>query len=430
MNSKRNIIGIVSLAVIIILLAIMRKVSMRADDVTTPDSPAVTGAPATLAPTQTASVTTPTAAPTPTSTPMPTAAPTPTATPEPTATPVPTSVPTPSVNPEYLAKAQSVLDTMTTDEKLYQLFLVTPEQLTGANPVKNAGDTTKKAIKNKPIGGILYSKKNMLDTNQVKKLLGNSAGYSKFGLFLAIEDADGSVTNKVGTHTVSGFAKLAATGEPSNAEAAAVSLGKDLKKLGFNMNLAPVANVGESGNTFGSDPETVSKMVEAYVKGSLSAGMPGVLMYFPVAGTDACDKTAAKLQTCEYQSFLAGINAGASAVMVGYADMNAISDSGLPACLCSDVITGMLRGELEFGGVVITSPLNQKIITDTYKNGTASVLAFQAGADLLNCPQNLDEAVDALRKALQSGEITEEQLNEHVLRILVMKAQFGIVKAQ
>lgn len=90
----------------------------------------------------------------------------------------------------------------------------------------------------------------------------------------------------------------------------------------------------------------------------------------------------------------------------------------------------MLRGELEFGGVVITSPLNQKIITDTYKNGTASVLAFQAGADLLNCPQNLDEAVDALRKALQSGEITEEQLNEHVLRILVMKAQFGIVKAQ
>lgn len=456
MTSKtRTVIAVTSLIGIIVLLAFVSKFNKgKPADIPVTPTQSATATPVPNTPTavpteavdNTPSVTptlapdvTPTVAPTeaptntPTPEPTPTEVPTPEATPTPTMAPTPTAGLTPTVNPEYAQAAQAILAGMTTDEKIYQLFLVTPEQLTGVSPVTNAYDRSKNAIQSKPVGGLIYSSKNVKDRTQLSNLLTNSQKYSKFGLFLAINDATGSVTAPAGTKKISSLSDIGATNDTGKAQSAAEALGKDLRSFGFNLNLAPVADIAsEASNlgstSFGSDRNVVPAMVEAYVKGSLNVGMPCVLSHFPVPTSGQSSKSLASLQTCELTSFLTGIDAGASIVMVGYADMTAISDKGLPACLNPDIVNGLLRSDLEFSGVVMTDALDNGVITGKYKNGQAAVLALQAGADLLYRPENLDAAVNAIKAALKDGTLTEERLNESVLRILAMKVQFGIAK--
>lgn len=454
LNSKmRTRIAVTSMLGIIILLIFVKKYSKKApaDIVVTP-TPTATVTPLpntpTATPTQSPDVTpdatpvptdapsiapTATPVPTPELTPEPTPEPTPTAVPTPTDAPTPTAGPTPTVNPEYAQKAQAILAGMTVDEKIYQLFMVTPEQLIGVSPVTNAYDRSKKAIQSKPVGGLVYASKNIKDRTQLNNLLVNSQKYSKFGLFLAINDATGSVTAPAGTKKIGTLSDIGATADTEKAKSAAEALGKDLLALGFNLNLAPVADIASDASnlgssSFGSDRNLVPEMVKAYVTGSVNAGMPCALSHFPVPVLGQSSKTRTNLQTCELTSFLTGIEAGASIVIVGYADMTAISDKGLPACLNPDIVNGLLRSDLEFGGVVMTEALDNEAITGHYKNGTAAVMALQAGADLLYRPDNLDASFKAIKAALNDGSLTEERLNESVLRILAMKVQYHIVK--
>lgn len=426
-SGKRKVICFVSLAAIIILLLIVREAGYRhAED---RERTTVTEAP-TEAPTPTKPAFRPTS--TPVATPTPTEAPTPTSTPVPTATPTPTPLPVPTVDPEVLETAQKYLAKMSTDDKIYQLFFVTPEQLTGVRPVVNAYDKTKQAFAKKPVGGLIYSQQNINDKSQFTKLLSNSTRYAKYGTFFAVNDEVGSLTAAVGTHRIDKPSEIGKTGDAANAGRAAQSLASELKKLGLNMNMVPVANIssessGLGTSSYGSDPELVASMVSAYVKGCMTAGMPGVLSHYPVpvSGTSALTKD--QLLKTELAGFRAGITAGASVVVVGYADMTALSDKGLPACMCPEVLT-VLRKDLGFNGIILTSALDNTAVTSRFKPGDAALNAILAGADMLYRPSDLDAAVKALKAALSSGTLTEDRLNESVLRILCVKAQFGIIK--
>lgn len=420
---KQQIISIVSLVVIIALLVITRIYGGgRTSGNSVPGSEPGT----TLAPTD-APTPVPTQPSTPTPSPVPTDTPTPTLSPTPTATPTPTMPPVPTIAPEFTDAAKAVLETMTTDEKIYQLFLVTPEQLTGVWPVVNAYDKTKNAIRQKPVAGIIYASQNIENQSQVMRLLSNSQSYSKFGLFLTIHDETGSLTSLAGTTRVSRPYEIGGTGDTDKAFETAVSLGNDLRKLGFNLNLSPTADITVNGTSFGSDTALVAGMVEAYVKGGLSVGMPSVLCHFPLPVADRNERTLEDLREAEFKTFTAGIVAGASFVMVGYTDMAALSETGHPACLNPDII-GILRKELGFNGIVMTEALDAKAITAQYNAGEAAVMAIQAGADILYRPADLVAAVNAIRDALNDGTISEDRLNESVLRILSVKAQFGILK--
>lgn len=423
--NKQKIISIVSFVVIIALLAVTRICGGgRSNGNSVPGSePGTTVAP-TDAPTPV-----PTTPATPTPSPVPTDTPTPTLSPTPTATPTPTMPPVPTIAQEYTDAAKAVLETMTTDEKIYQLFLVTPEQLTGVWPVTNAYDKTKNAIRQKPVAGIVYASQNIVDQGQVMRLLSNSQGYSKFGMFLTIHDETGSLTSLAGTRRVRKPYEIGSTGDTNKAFETAVSLGTDLLKLGFNLNLSPTADITVNGTSFGSDAELVAGMVEAYVKGGLSVGMPSVLCHFPLPVADRNERTLEELREAEFKTFTAGLVAGASFVMVGYTDMAALSETGHPACLNPDVI-GVLRKELGFNGIVMTEALDAKAITAQYNAGEAAVMAIQAGADIIYRPADLIAAANAIRDALNDGTLSEERLNESVLRILSVKAQFGILKEQ
>lgn len=423
-STKRNIISVASLIAIIVLLIVVKSIggNRRPAEPSEPVTPTEL-LQATKVPTKKPTPK-PTEAPKVTDAPEVTEAPTPT----PTATPVPTQLPLPTAAPEYVAAAQKRLDTMSVDEKLYQLFVVTPEQLIGVSPVMNALDRTRRSIQDRPVGGLIFSAQNIANQDQLKKLLAGCQNYSKRGLFLVISDETGSVTSGIGTHKIDTLATIGASGDVKKAETAALALGRDLKSLGFSMNLAPVSDIQPQGSsTFGTDAKTTASFVASYVKGCDAAGMPAVLSHFPVPASKS-EKKLSELKEAELLTFLAGMQAGAPVVMVGYADMTGLSASGLPACLCPEVIDGLLRKELGYQRVVMTDALNKPSITDHYNAGDAAVLAFKAGADLLYRPADLDAAFKALQAAIKNGTITEARLNESVLRILTLKAQYGMIK--
>ena len=118
---------------------------------------------------------------------------------------------------------------------------------------------------------------------------------------------------------------------------------------------------------------------------------------------------------------------GADAVLVSHMTApNAVQD-GLPASLSREMITEKLRGELRFQRVILTDSLSAQAITDTYSSGQAALLAFQAGADLLLMPEDLPEAYDALLSAVEKGTISQERLDQSVLRILQLKEKYDLI---
>ncbi|MFQ9860485.1 MAG: glycoside hydrolase family 3 N-terminal domain-containing protein, partial [Evtepia gabavorous] len=177
-------------------------------------------------------------------------------------------------------------------------------------------------------------------------------------------------------------------------------------------------------------------LVSAAVDGFHEAGVACALKHFPGEGSARWDsqtgrasteKTWQEMLTCEIYPFQAGMATGADAVLVSHMTApNAVQD-GLPASLSREMITEKLRGELRFQRVILTDSLSAQAITDTYSAGQAALLAFQAGADLLLMPEDLPEAYDALLSAVEKGTISQERLDQSVLRILQLKEKYDLI---
>ena len=173
----------------------------------------------------------------------------------------------------------------------------------------------------------------------------------------------------------------------------------------------------------------------AKVEGFHQGGAACTLKHFPGHGDTSADshygsvyvhKTLEELRQGELLPFQAGIDAGADAVVMGHLILDQIDDQ--PALFSYALVTGLLREEMGFAGVVITDGLQMQAMTDHYSSGEIAVGAVKAGVDILLCPKKLDEAVTALTAAVESGEITEERIDESVLRILRLKQGFQEVQ--
>ena len=229
---------------------------------------------------------------------------------------------------------------------------------------------------------------------------------------------------------------LAASGDPQLVRAAAAQIGAYLAEYGFTMDLAPVAdmntnpqNVVIGDRAFGSDPDAVAPMVEAYLQGLHSRGVRGVLKHFPGHGDTEADshygtvtvqKTWEELRGAELIPFIRNLDAS-DAVMVAHINLPNVTDDGLPASLSRELIHDKLRRELGYEGLILTDSLSMGAVAKRYTAGQAAVLAFEAGNDVVLMPGNYVEAFESLLSAVESGQIPEERLDESVLRILRMK---------
>lgn len=344
-------------------------------------------------------------------------------------------------------KAQALLDSMTLEEKVYQLFVVTPELLTDVAPVTAGGEMTRQALASKPVGGIVYFSDNIRSRNQITGMIANTQSYSKIPLFIGVEEEGGTVarvSDRLGTTAVS---PMATYGEQADAQAV-LDIGKtiaaNIAQFGFNLNLAPVADVITNPNntalgsrSFGTDAAVTSEMVAAMVQGLQEGGVLSCLKHFPGEGgaqTDAqtgasvSTRTLAELRQAELLPFRAGIDAGAQLVMVSHMSAPSITGSNVPCDLSAEIVTNLLRGEMHYQGIVITDSHQLNAITDSYTSAEAAVLALQAGCDMILMPDGLTDAANGILSAIERGDLTEARIDESVLRILTLKYQIKLCK--
>ncbi len=336
--------------------------------------------------------------------------------------------------------ALELLSTMSLEEKIAQLFIVTPEQLLNSDVVTSFnGDSLPYDV-----GGIILFDFNIKSPEQTKKLINSFQNASKLPLFICVDEEGGRVS-RIGSNpnmrtTVFPDAKHIKTEE--NAFNSGKTIGSEIKQLGFNLNFAPVADVNSNpentvigDRAYGSDPNHVAKQVSQVVKGYKTVGMLCTLKHFPGHGDTVSDshfkytettKTADELRKNEFLPFSSGISAGAEFVMLGHIAAPKITGNNLPATL-SPKIVDILRNELNFKGIIITDSMIMKAITNDYSSSTAAVKALQAGVDMILIPKDINEAVSGIKNKVKSGEIGEERINESVLRILEIKYINGII---
>ena len=345
-------------------------------------------------------------------------------------------------------KLERMLENMTTHDKVCQLFIVTPEELTGADgAVTAAGDVTRVRLKEYPVGGMIYFSQNLVTVEQTKTMISRIQDFSKqdtgISLFISVDEEGGLVARAADSLGTTKFQPMY-TYKDRGADTArenAKTIASDLASLGFNLDFAPVADTwSNEANTvigkraYSDDYSEAADLVAAAVKGFHSGGVLCTLKHFPGHGDTAEDthegsayveKTLTDLKNEDFIPFVAGIKAGADMVMVGHITVPSIDN--LPATLSSEMIEGILRGDLRYSGVVITDALNMGALANTYTQSDAALKAFQAGNDMLLCTGDLEGAVQTLENALNTGVITEDRLDESVKRILQLKIDKGLL---
>lgn len=345
---------------------------------------------------------------------------------------------------ELLAQeVETVLAEMTLDEKIYQMFIVTPEALTGYGSVTAAGSSTKSSLEARPVAGLIYFSNNLVNESQTKEMLQNTMqyGYEIEGMpmFLCVDEEGGRVA-RIGNN--SGFsvedidAMLYVESE-EEAYQVGVTMGTYLSELGFNFDFAPDADVLTNSRnnvigdrSFGSDPETVSKFAVAVSDGLHSQNVMSTFKHFPGHGATEGDthagfaytnKTYEELKQAELVPFQAAGEAGVDAIMVAHISLPQVIGDNTPCTLSKEVITDILRNDLGYEGLVITDALNMGAISQNYSSAEAAVKAVNAGVDLLLMPKNFESAVQGIKDAVADGRITEARLDESMRRIIKAK---------
>ena len=368
--------------------------------------------------------------------PAPTEAPTlPTATP--TLAPIPTEAPTEAeTEPDFAAMAEAKLATMSDREKLCQLFIVTPETLTGVDGVTMAGDTTKQAIADYPVAGIIYNTVNMESADQTREMIAKTQEYASIPMFIAVDEEGGDVARaaeKLGTTSFDPMYSYKAQGTEV-AHDNAFTIGSDIKALGFNLDFAPVADVWTNpdntaigSRAYSDDYTEAAELVSAAVSGFNESGIICTLKHFPGHGNTAEDshQTLAyvssdegSLKAGELLPFKSGIEAGA--------DVVSSIDADYPATLSSKVVPSLLREYLGYDGLVITDSMKMGAITDNYDHDTIIKGLFDADIDLILEPDDLEAYLVAIQNAIDNGVITKEQIDAKVKKILTLKYKKGL----
>ena len=339
--------------------------------------------------------------------------------------------------------AQALLDTMTDEEKIWQLFFVTPEAITNVNTATVAGETTKKALEQYPVGGIVYFAKNLEDREQTVALLENTQSYAKIPLFLGVDEEGGTVSRvgsnpDMGVPSVGDMRSLGKQQDPAAAYAAGQDIGGSLHALGFNLDFAPVADVAQGADSvigsrsFGSDPELCASLAGVIVKSLRAEGIVSCLKHFPGYGNNADTHTGIAIderpmdtfRQSDFLPFQAGIESGAQSVLVSHNVVNCM-DADRPASLSAEVHR-ILREELGFDGVILTDDLIMDAIRDYTGGENAAVLAVQAGNDMLTSSDFVTQ-YNAVLAAVQDGTIPESQIHASAVRVIDWKMQLGLI---
>ena len=342
-----------------------------------------------------------------------------------------------------------IIDRMTLAEKIGQLFQVGFSDTTPNDHIRDM-------IKNYHVGGVIYFSRNIKNLQQTAKLsnklqeLALNTG-SKIPLFISADQEGGIVTRLNGGTHFPGNMALGAAGSGDLARKAGKATATELKNTGINMNLAPVLDVNNNPDnpvigvrSFGEDPELVANLGSSYFEGLQSEGVIACGKHFPGHGDTDLDShlnlpviahNKKRLNQIELVPFKRAITKGIDSIMTAHVHFPAIEkEIGVPATLSKKVLTGLLREELNFNGVIITDCMEMNAIADSFGTVEGAIRAFVAGSDLIlisHSHQKQKRAIKAMKEAVKSNRISEKRINESLKRILKLKQKrLGLKKVE
>lgn len=340
---------------------------------------------------------------------------------------------------------EELVQAMTLEEKAGQVFMLAFRRDAAGEPLWRVNEAVSRQMNELQPGGIILFRENIDNEHQVRAIIGDFQSLSPIPLLMAVDEEGGRVSRL--THGSLDFPRIPAaravgqTGDEQAAEETGRQLGEALKDLGFNMNMAPVADVDSNprnpvigDRSYGSDPNLAASMAAAVARGMMGEGVIPVYKHFPGHGdTDQDTHTGpvtlshdqARLNSLELVPFVRGIDEGIPAIMTAHLLVPAYDDQ-LPATLSPQILTKLLRNQLDFQGIIITDALDMTAISQQWSSGEAAVKALAAGADVLLMPSDAAEAHQAVVTAVKEGTLSPDRLNEAVSRILQLKARYGM----
>jgi beta-N-acetylhexosaminidase len=278
----------------------------------------------------------------------------------------------------------------------------------------------------------------------VALLLNHMQKLSKLPLWITADFEGGAGLRYTGATRLPRAMAMGATASEEMAHLAGQITAEEARAIGIHVNFYPVVDVNNNARnpiinirSFGGSPQIVSRMARAYIRGSQSSGVMATAKHFPGHGDTSTDShlelpsidvDRARLDRIELPPFRAAIEEGVGAVMSAHIALPRIETERLPATLSQKMLTGVLRGELGFGGVIFTDAMNMRGVAAHYPEGEAAVRAIKAGADIVLYPPSVEKAFNALKQAVQSGEIPESRIDESVRRVLAAKSKLGLDK--
>lgn len=331
------------------------------------------------------------------------------------------------------------IEELTLEQKVGQMFICGFDDIT-------ANEHARALIEQFHVGGIIYFRRNVRSLSQLSALSASLQELAAAGdqppLFIAIDQEGGMVAriDQDGISRIPGNMALGAAGGEEDAYAASKICARELRSVGVNMNFAPCLDVNNNPRnpvigvrSFGEDPEAVARLGCAVIRGYQEEAVSATAKHFPGHGDTSVDSHLGRasvphdrerLNRVELVPFVKAIREGVDAIMTAHVSFPAIEDSGYPATLSRPVLTGLLREEMGFQGLIVTDCLEMHAISKQYGVAEGAVLAILAGADSVLVSHTYAEqaaAVQAVIEAVRTGRIPESRIDASVERILTLK---------
>ncbi|HET8854960.1 MAG TPA: glycoside hydrolase family 3 N-terminal domain-containing protein [Salinimicrobium sp.] len=332
--------------------------------------------------------------------------------------------------------ADSLYSTMSLEEKVGQLFMVS---VSSEDPREVKEETVRK-ITQYHLGGIIFSTGSPVSQ---AKLTNYFQQKSKIPLLIGMDAEWGLAMRLDSTFAFPWNMTLGAVQDSTLIEETGAAIAKNLKRMGVHINFAPVADINTNpenpiiGNrSFGQSRINVAEKTLAFVQGMQRENVLSTAKHFPGHGDTSIDSheslptvgfSKSRLDSIELYPYRRLIAAGIPAVMVGHLNVPALSrEKNIPATLSREIVTGILKEDLSFNGLIITDALAMKGASEGLEAGEAALKAFLSGNDILLMPGDLSMATQKIIEAYKKGKITEERLKHSVRKILFAKYMVGL----
>lgn len=377
------------------------------------------------------------------------------------------SIPIFKVNAKSKTK-EEILNSMTTKEKVAQMLMPAFREFNGAD-VTELNTQLKDLISKHGFAGVILFDENNKETEQTTKLIdslqnANIQNANRPSLFISVDQEGGTITRLAEGTQGPGNMAIGATGDSSNAYKIGEIIGQELYSMGYNVDFAPDMDVNSNPSnpvigvrSFSDDPQFVTEYGKQFITGLKKQKIIPSLKHFPGHGDTETDshtglprieKTYDELKRNELIPFENCIKNGAEMIMTAHIQFpkietdkyKSIKDGNeieLPATLSKKIITDILRKDLGYNGVVVTDAMNMQAVSDNFTKIDSAKLAINAGVDIILMPvtvtseadiTELENYISDIANLVDSGEISVENVNNSVLRILTLKENNGLLE--